>query len=75
MKIRFRSLHFLIISLLWAMLATAPVAQAADLIIVTIDGSINPASADYLIAAIEMAGLFASISTGGAPHGDSSSRP
>jgi membrane-bound serine protease (ClpP class) len=55
MKIHFRSPHFLIISVLWAMLATAPVVQAGDLIIVAIDGSINPASADYLIAAIEMA--------------------
>jgi membrane-bound serine protease (ClpP class) len=55
MKTRFRSPAFLILSVLWAMFATVPVVQAGDLIIVTIDGSINPASADYLIAAIEMA--------------------
>jgi membrane-bound serine protease (ClpP class) len=36
-------------------LAAAGVASAGDIIIVTIDGSINPASSDYLLGAIERA--------------------
>ena len=36
-------------------LATQPAAMASELLVVTIDGSINPASADYLIGAIKRA--------------------
>jgi len=50
-----RNPGLLIISLFWAVLAMAPVAEAGHLIVVSIDGSINPASADYLIGAIELA--------------------
>ena len=52
MKTQVRVLCLLFASLC---LATASVANARGLIIVSIDGSINPASADYLIGAIERA--------------------
>jgi len=52
MKTRVRFLGLLLVAL-W--LATASVANAGDVIIVSIDGSINPASSDYLIGAIERA--------------------
>jgi membrane-bound serine protease (ClpP class) len=55
MKTRVRNQGLLIISLFWAVLAMAAVAEAGDVVIVSIDGSINPASADYLIGAIELA--------------------
>ena len=52
MKTRVRFLGLLLVAIWWA---TASVANAKDVIIVSIDGSINPASSDYLIAAIERA--------------------
>jgi membrane-bound serine protease (ClpP class) len=55
MKTCVRKLGLLAACLFWAVLTMASVSQAGDLVIVTIDGSINPASADYLIGAIELA--------------------
>lgn len=55
MKIRARSLGVMLISALSVWLVTASIAAAGDLFVVSIDGSINPASADYLIGAIELA--------------------
>jgi len=39
-----------------ALLTAAPVRAAGEVLVATIDGSINPASADYLMKAIERAG-------------------
>jgi len=44
----------LLAAMLWA-LCLPSLASAGDVFVVTIDGSINPASADYLIGAIEQA--------------------
>ncbi len=55
MKTCVRIPGLLVTCLFWAVLTMASVSQAGDLVVVSIDGSINPASADYLIGAIELA--------------------
>jgi membrane-bound serine protease (ClpP class) len=52
MKTRVRHVTLILLALLLSM---ASAAEARDLFVVSIDGSINPASADYLIGAIELA--------------------
>ena len=55
MTFRARSPGLLLTAVCSVLLATASVAEAGDLFVVSIDGSINPASADYLIGAIDLA--------------------
>jgi membrane-bound serine protease (ClpP class) len=52
MKTRVRHVTLILLALLLSM---ASAAEGRDLFVVSIDGSINPASADYLIGAIELA--------------------
>jgi membrane-bound serine protease (ClpP class) len=55
MKTCVRNHGLLVTCLFWAALTMAAASQAGEVVIVSIDGSINPASADYLIGAIELA--------------------
>lgn len=55
MKTCVRNQGLLVTCLFWAVLTMASASQAGEVVIVSIDGSINPASADYLIGAIELA--------------------
>lgn len=49
-------MHFFLVSICMSMLlGGVSTASARELVIVSIDGSINPASADYLLGAIERA--------------------
>ncbi len=55
MKTCIRNQGLLVTCLFWAVLTMASASRAGEVVIVSIDGSINPASADYLIGAIELA--------------------
>ena len=58
-RLRFRrwltTLLFAVVSSLSFLIASAPAAIAGDLFVVRIDGSINPASADYMMSGIAQA--------------------